>query len=146
MSARDKPGGFTFWAGMAIGAATVAFGLRGILTDLRPMRIVNLSLFLGASGVAHDAVWAPLLVLGALATRRMPEPTRRPVRVALAFSAALALFAVPLLAGPSTAVRNPTVLPLDYSRNLVVVLAAIWMLAAVSIARSYRSARLRGER
>ncbi len=115
---------------MALGAAIVGFGVRGALLHLRPARIVNLSLFLGASGVAHDFLWAPLLVAGGVATRIVPLPFRRPARVGLALSASLVLFAVPLLAGPSTRVRNATVLPLDYTRNLVVTIAVITAVSA----------------
>lgn len=133
----EAPGGFVFWTGMAIGAATVAFGLRGVLLDLRATRIANLSLFFGASGIAHDALWAPLLVVGGLVTRRIPQRCRRPLRVALALSLGLILFAWPVLAGPSTKVRNPTVLPLDYGRNLLLTLAALWAGCGVVVVRAY---------
>ena len=131
---------------MATGAAVVGFGLRGIFLHLRTPRVVNLSLFLGAAGIAHDFVWAPALVAAGLATRLVPTRARRTVRAALACSVSLVLFSIPLLAGPSTKVRNPTVLPLDYGRNLVLVLAALWIGVAASIAKSYWSARPRRRR
>jgi hypothetical protein len=138
------PGGIGFWIGMFAGASIVAFGVRGLLTHLRPTRIVNLSVFFGASGVFHDAIWAPLLVAGGMATRRLPLRMRRPIRVCLVLSLALVAFVVPELAGPSTRVRNPTVLPLDYRRNLAATLVVIWCCGAVVVARTYWRKRRNG--
>lgn len=135
------PSGRVFWAGALVAALIVLYGIRGLFLNLRLTRIANLSLFLGASGIVHDFVWAPALVATALLTKRLPGWARRPARVAFAASATLSVFTLPLLAGPSTRVRNLSVAPLDYRRNLIVTIAIVWALATVTAARSYRAER-----
>lgn len=126
----DEPSGAVFWASAAVGAGIIAFGIHTAVESLRPARLLNLAVFVGASGLAHDAVLAPLFVLGALVTRRLPLPVRRTARVALAATAALVLFAAPLWR-PRSDNLNPSSLPLAYGRNLVATLVALWCVAAI---------------
>lgn len=139
-----EPGGRAFWLSAVAGAGIVAFGLNGLVTNLRSARVINALGFVAASGVGHDAIWAPLLVLGALATRRVPVIARRPVRVGLAASVVLVLFAVPLLHGYDGRSSNPSAVPLAYGRNTVLTLAAIWLVVGgVCFARTARDRRAR---
>ncbi len=89
--------------------------------------------FFGAAGIAHDLVWAPVLVAGALATRKLPVSARRTVRVALFVSAGLVLFAAPVLHGYAGRARNPSALPLDYTRNVMALLIALWAGVAATL-------------
>lgn len=136
----EKPGAI-FWAGMIIGLGVIAFGVRGLLLHLRFTRVVNLATFFGASGVAHDAVWAPLLVAGAVATSHLAVPVRRTVRVALVLSAGLVVFAFPVLHGYDGRETNPSALPLDYGRNVAAVLVTLWLGVAVVLLVKRRAAR-----
>ncbi len=134
--------GRLFWAGVGIGALLIGFGVDGLLTHLRASRVLNVTGFVVGAGLGHDAVWAPLLAVGALATHYVPISVRRTTRVALAASAGLVLFSVPLFAGGNAHANNPSVLPLDYARNLAGGLAAIWLIAGAALA----IARRRGPR
>lgn len=138
---RREPGGAVFWIAMALGAAIVAFGVAEAFATLRPARLVNLTAFLAAATLGHDAVWAPVLVGGAIVTRFVPAPFRRTVRVLLAASAGLVLFAVPLLVSDAHA-RNPSSLPLAYGRNLAVIVAGMWVVGvAAAVVERARTAR-----
>ncbi len=132
-SAADAPGGVAFWTGLGVGAFIIAVGVRGMLQNLRPKGIVNLATFFGAAGIAHDLVWAPVLVVGALATRKLPVAARRTVRIALFLSAGLVLFAAPVLHGYAGRARNPSAVPLDYTRNVMALLIALWAAVAARL-------------
>lgn len=124
------PGGRRFWIGVAFGGAVVAVALFELATSLTLPRLFNASLFLGAAGLGHDALWGPVIVLGGLATMRLPAWMRMPVRFGLAFSALLVLFAWPELRGYVGHARNPSAVPLDYQRNVSLTLLALWLLIA----------------
>jgi hypothetical protein len=134
----DREHGVLFWAGVVIGAAIVAYGLRGVLTHMPAPRVRNLAFFLGGSGVVHDAVWAPLVVAAAFATRALPAWTRTTVRVAGFVIAAFVVFTWPVVRDNPRRRGNPSILPLDYGHNLRLVIAAIVVVAALDLARRWR--------
>ncbi len=135
------PSGAAFWSGLIVGGAIIAFGVRGLLMNLRLNRVINLATFFGASGIAHDALWAPLLVGGGLATMKLPVSIRRTVRIGLFLSAALVLFAAPLLHGYDGRDSNPSALPLAYGRNTSILLIGLWAVVAVAAVRQVRIRR-----
>jgi hypothetical protein len=78
-------------------------------------------LFLIVVLVAHDGVWLPLVLLaGTLLKAR-----RTPVRVAAIVATALTMVALPLALGLGRSADNPSALPLNYGRNLVLVLLGV---------------------
>ena len=133
MNDRTDPPGRSFWIGLAIGWAVMAIGIVGLIAnraDTKPFevgyRFVELALI-------HDAVVAPLLfIVGAIATHWLPPIARGPVRGALALSAGLVIFAVPLVQRLG-ARQNSSVLPLAYGPNLAVVLGAVWLVTTVIV-------------
>ena len=126
------PGGRRFWLGVAVGGAVVAVALFELATSLTLGRLFNLSLFLGASGIGHDAIWGPAIVLGGIVTLRLPRWGRLPVRLGLALSALLVLFAWPELHGYVGHARNPSADPLDYQRNVAWTLSILWIVVAAT--------------
>lgn len=127
-------GGKLFWAGVAVGAGVVAYGVIGLIDNTRTARLPSVAAFLLGAGIAHDFVWAPAAVaLGAL-TLRLPASTRAPVRVGLALTALLLLFTWPELHGYAGHARNPSALPLDYSRNVAATLIVLWIGVAAVVA------------
>ncbi len=119
--------GRLFWAGVVVGGAVVVIGLWGLIDETRPVRRVNVALFLAGAGVAHDFLWAPLVVAVAAATRRVPAAARAWVRAGLAATAFVLLFAAPVLRGEGRFADHPSALPLPYARNAAAVLGAIWV-------------------
>lgn len=113
---------------IGFGVLVTAYGIWGVLPE------PGVLLFLAAVVVAHDLVWMPVVLLaGAF--------LRRPVaRMAALVAASVLVVGVPLVVAARPA-DNPSVLPLDYGRNLLAVLAGIAVAGVV-----FRRGRKRTER
>jgi hypothetical protein len=85
-------------------------------------------LFLVAVLVAHDAIWSPLVLL---AGRWLRGPV---VRTAAIVATALTVTALPLAFGLGRTPDNPSALPLDYGRNLAVLLLGVGAVTGVILA------------
>jgi hypothetical protein len=135
MTAQNERAGKAFWIGLVAGWAVMLFGVVGLIAnraDTKPFevayRFVELALI-------HDAVVAPLaFIVGAVATHWLPSTVRGPVRGALALSAIVVVFALPLVQRLG-ARQNSSVLPQAYGPNLAIVLGAIWLATAAVVAR-----------
>ena len=124
--------GPTFWIGVVIGWAAIAFGVRGVFKDGGAVGFGQW--FIGVA-IAHDVVVAPIAFATAwLAGRILPRHAVLPVRLGLASTGLLTLVTWPLLWGYGRAASNPTALPLDYRRNYAAALVAIWLAVAGSVA------------
>ena len=90
--------------------------------------------------VAHDLLFAPLVVAGSvLLCRAVPERRRAPIQVALIVSGALIAVATPVVYGAGRVATNPSLLPSDgYGTRLLVVLAGLWAITAVVVLRRGR--------
>ncbi|MEU3462212.1 hypothetical protein ABZ721_20040 [Streptomyces sp. NPDC006733] len=116
----------------AMGVAAMAFGAVLLFTDRQVRAPVDVLVWLAGAIVLHDAVLTPVvLAVGAALARWLPPHVRRPVRGGLITAACLTAVALPFLLRPS-ATANPSVLPLDYPRNTLVVLGAVAALTALA--------------
>jgi hypothetical protein len=116
------------WAVM-IGAAV------GALLDSRNANLPAVVRYIVVFDVVHDAVVAPLAVaLAWIVGRWAPRAVRGPVRAALALTAIVAVFSYPLVRRLGERTTNDSALPLDYGRNILIVLAVIWVGAAAVVA------------
>lgn len=138
------PSGPFFWTCLVAGVGIVGYGLAGAWADRADTRPAGLGVWLAGSGVAHDALVAPVLVVAALVTGRLPVAARLPVRLGLALSVLLTVLFWPVVRGWGRSPSVPSALPLDYGRNLVVVLALVWLTAGVTVV--VRIVRARRER
>jgi hypothetical protein len=139
------PRGVTFWVAFAIGAAVMAFGVRGVLTDAGTHPPELLRWVVGAD-LVHDFVLAPFVVaVGWVIARTAPRAWRVPVQAALAASGVVLIvgWAAWRGYGRATVPDNPTVQPLDYTTAILTVWGAIWLTAAVWIAARTASRRRR---
>lgn len=129
----DPDGDVPPWRGRFVlyllGAALLAFGLRGIARDV--------------NGWTHPTYWAPVLVLFALAHdlvlvplvfaaatllgRLVPGSARRYLAAGLALSGVALALAWPGLRGYGRLPDNPSVLPLDYGFGLRTVVLVLWL-------------------
>lgn len=127
----------TFWPMMIAGMALSAYGLAGLLGDVRVGDVMSWLTYFGGGLLLHDLVWAPLVALGSVAlVRVLPARVRPILQGALIVSATVLLVAYPVVSGGGRLPNNPSLLPLDYPRNLVVVLLAVWVVAGLLIARA----------
>lgn len=138
--------GATFWVGLVIGGAVMAYGLKGLLGAEGATRPPNLARWFIGAGIVHDALWAPIVVGAAWLTGRLVPPVARtPVRFALAVSALAIVFTYPLIRGYGVRDDNPSLFPWDYGENLVIALTTVWIVTAAVVAtrvvRTRRSTR-----
>ncbi|MDT0344680.1 hypothetical protein [Streptomyces litchfieldiae] len=130
----------------AAGLALLAVGVRYLFTDTPAGAPREVAVWLAGVVLAHDLVLAPLVLLVGLAVRHVPA--RRAIRGGLLVAGCLTLIALPPLLRPG-APRNATALPLDYGRNLALLLATTALVtaavAAVSASRRGRRRPVRSE-
>ncbi|WP_236246226.1 hypothetical protein [Streptomyces sp. CC210A] len=127
------------WVLGTAGVALMGVGA-WLLADTRtPWDVV---VWLGGAVVLHDAVVAPLVLgLGLLVART--GTARGVVRGALVVAGGLTLVALPVLLAPRRP-SNPSVLPLDYTRNWLLLLAAVAVGALLVAVAPAVGRRLRG--
>jgi hypothetical protein len=122
-----------WWIGAAAGTAVIAFGLVGALSHSGATDPTQLLTWTVGAAVVHDALLAPVVIAFGLVTARyVPVTVRVPVRVGLALSGLVTALAWPYLRGYGYRASNPSALPFQYGRNLVIVLAAIWVSVATA--------------
>jgi hypothetical protein len=97
-----------------------------LLLDVRDL--TDVLIWLGGAVVLHDALIAPLVLLVGLVVVR--GGVRGPVRGGLLVAGALTAVALPVLLRPGPR-ANSSVLPLDYSRNWLLLLAAVATVTAL---------------
>jgi hypothetical protein len=111
---------------IAVGGAIMAYAVVGALTDADAHPVGHL-VFLAAVLVTHDGVLLPLAIgVGVLIGRYVPSSVRVAVRAAAFTTATLLVVAVPLALGFGRRADDPSALPSNYGRGLVVLLALIW--------------------
>ena len=122
-----------------MGWSVIAFGLRGIVEHSLDTRPADLARFVVGGALLHDLVFAPLVIgAGVMVARAVPKRARVVVQAALVVSGIVTLFAYPLVRGYGVAANNPSSLPHNYARNLLIVLAIVWVTAAVALAVTWR--------
>jgi hypothetical protein len=136
-----RPSRIGFWIGLVIGGAVIVYGVRGALDGLGPGNPTRLAIWVIGLDLAHDLILAPAVVIvGLLLGRLLPDRLRGPVRTAAALSGLVVLFSWPLIRAFGRRPGNSSTLPLDYAHSVLIVLAAIWLIAAAVVAvRARRS-------
>lgn len=127
-----------FWVALAVGGVVMAVGVRGLLVNSGSVMDTNPSrwivLFVAAIAV-HDVVLAPLvLAVGYGVSRLVPARLRPVIQGGLICSALVTLFAYPFVRRFGAMPTNPTILPRDYTRGLLIVLAVVWVVTAAMAA------------
>lgn len=128
---------------MIIGGALVAIGIRELVDGARWSTLrATITWFVGGP-ILHDAVLVPLTLLVGLALARLvPGTYRGLVQGALIVSATVTIALLPLLSGRGRTAANPSQQPLAYGQNLLVVLAGVWVGAAIlGVWRHHRARR-----
>ncbi len=122
-----------------MGWGVIAFGVRGIFQHSLDTRPADLARFVVGGALLHDLVVAPLVIVaGGAVARAVPRRARAAVQAALVISGVVALFAYPLVRGYGLAANNPSSLPHDYGRNLLIVLGVVWAAAAMAVMAGWR--------
>jgi hypothetical protein len=123
------------------GLAMAGVGAWVLLVDAASRTPGQVAAWLAGAVVVHDLLLAPAVLLLGLAVRRLRR-VRRALRGALLVGGCVTLVALPPLLRPGEP-RNETVLPLDYGRNLALLLVAVAVGTGVVAARSWWVGRWR---
>jgi hypothetical protein len=122
------------------GVLVIGYALAGAFAQLGG-KLGGVLIFLVAVLVLHDGIWLPVVLLaGVVLGRIVPARHRGVIRVAAIAATALTVFSVPLVLGRGRTADNPSALPLDYGRNLALILLGLAVVTALIVAR----ARIRG--
>ena len=133
--------GWSFWIGLIVGWSLMGYAVWGMWSqqaDTNPPGLVKWVLGLAL----HDVVVAPVVtVTGLLLAVVLPARIRGPVIAALGVSALVVVLSIPLVRTFGKRELNSSTLPLDYGRNVLVVLVAVWALALAVIVKRTLGAR-----
>jgi hypothetical protein len=128
------------WIGLALGAPVMAFGVGGLLENSRATRPTTWLRYFIELLVLHDGLLVPATIAaGFLLSRIVPAPVRPALQAGAIVSATVTLASIPVLGGYGRLANNPSILPLDYGRNLAIVLGAVWAVALLAAARAWRA-------
>ncbi|RZU53646.1 hypothetical protein EV385_5577 [Krasilnikovia cinnamomea] len=126
---------------VAAGLLVMTYAAAGALAE-PGLNVFGVLLFMAGVLIAHDAVWMLAVLAAGAALARLVPPRYRPVaHVAAISAAALTLVAFPLVIGAGKAADNPSVLPLPYGRNLLVVLLLVACATLPACLRRARAGR-----
>jgi hypothetical protein len=124
------------------GCLALLYALSGAVSS-RDMRLAYLR-FLSLVPVVHELILIPLAIgVGVLVVRFVPVTIRAVVQAALIVSAAITVIALPAVLGYGRTPDLPSALPRDYTRGLLILLAAIWIAAAATLTLNAVSRALR---
>ncbi|MBO2453067.1 hypothetical protein J4573_38655 [Actinomadura barringtoniae] len=129
------------WPAYSIGAMAIAYGAYGIASQADKTHPFSYLLWLAGSVALHDALIAPVVLLAGALTGLLKESFRTPLRTALALAAVTTLVTLPTLLAFGRRKDNPSILPLDYPRGLLIVLAVIAATTLIVSVLSRRRAR-----
>ncbi|MEY9847808.1 hypothetical protein [Streptacidiphilus sp. MAP5-3] len=115
--------------------SSVGFGVYGLLTDPYIHDPLDVVVWSVGGAVLHDGLWLPLVCLFGAALPRLPWT----VRGGLVVAAALTAVGLPAVLDAGNDHGNPTLLPLPYLRNWLVLLGVT--AAVTSVAEGIRRAR-----
>jgi len=126
--------GPAFWLSAACGWAVIAYGVWGLVHHHLDTRPTNYAKFAVGGALIHDLLFAPVVLLAGVAiAHTVRGPARAPVQAALIVSGCVVLYAFPLIRGYGHAAHNPSSLPHNYTANVVLVLAGVWLVATATI-------------
>jgi drug/metabolite transporter (DMT)-like permease len=130
--------GVGFWLTAAIGWALIGWGVRGAVHHHIDTRPEELARFFVGGLLAHDLVFAPLVLgTGVAVSRLTPGRWRAGVQAALILAGLVVLFAYPEIRDYARTLHNPTSLPHNYTSNAAIVAAvAVAGVAVVSVIRA----------
>ena len=122
---------------VVLGLGLLLLGGVVLLNDVAPKRYLGIvAWFIGAI-VIHDGIIAPAVfgvsVLMRRAGRRIPLPVILIVQGAIVVGAIMALLVFPEIAKKAIGSANPSILPLDYTGNLIGFYTVLALLTAVAI-------------
>ncbi|WP_291050929.1 hypothetical protein [Herbiconiux sp.] len=132
---------------VVIGVLGLLLGALVLVMKQDPAQIVGVGVWMIGAILLHDAILSPLVVGAGILVRktgrRLPYGILAIVQAGVVLAAILGLIVAPEIYAKTLGVANPTVLPLDYTLNLVLTWAAVAVLTAACCALYLARARRR---
>ena len=123
---------------VVVGIALLVVGGLVLLEDVAPKRYGGILLWLAGAIVIHDGIIAGLVIAVNLtlrkAGRKVPLGVLAIVQGAIVVGAMVSLIVFPQIVKQGIGTLNPTILPLDYTGNLVLFYGVLVAATAVAIA------------
>ncbi|TQN43628.1 hypothetical protein FHU33_3084 [Blastococcus colisei] len=120
------------WLFVLPGLAATGYGVFGLVTAGSRVPLDSWLTWFVGSALLHDLVIAPIWIgLGWLAARLLPKPARPAAVVGAAVTGVLTLVAMPFVLGFGENPLNPSFLPREYGRNLLLINLGVLAVAAV---------------
>jgi len=121
---------------VVVGVGLLVVGGLTLLDDVNPKRYAGLATWLLGALIIHDGIIAPtvfgIVLLFRRANKSIPVVLLLIVQGALVVGSIIVLIVVPEILKKSIGTANPTLLPLDYTLNLVLFLGALAVLTAAA--------------
>lgn len=122
---------------IAAGIALLGVGGFALLTGVAPSHYPGVAIWLAGAIVLHDGVGAMAVFAATVLVRRaggvIPFAVLAIVQGTAVLVVIVALLVTPEIVKQAIGSANPTILPLDYARNLVVFTAGVGVVAVVAI-------------
>jgi hypothetical protein len=138
--AEHEPLPGAFWPALVLGWGTIAVGLLGVFQKTHhfagtvPWK--DIAKWTIGLAIVHDLVVAPTVCIIGLATSRvLPRRVAGPIQGGLIVSALVTITAWPVYRVGVPLKDNPSILPSDYGRGLLLILAAVWFVTLALVAR-----------
>jgi hypothetical protein len=142
-SPEEERHGAVFWVGVVVGWTAIGIGVFGVFDHPRSANPFGVFRLLIGLNIVNDALVVPtLLLLAFLVWRWAPRWLIVPTQVWFIMSGAVAVYAYPMVGGFGRSKVNPSILPLNYAHNLLIVLGCITAFSALLAVRSWRRAHL----
>jgi amino acid transporter len=128
-----------FWLSVVVGAVLIGVGVWTAFTYAGGVHPPEFAAFVIGAVLLHDLVLVPVtLAVGTLVVRRAPRVTRAVGSGAIAATALLTAFALPVVLRWGAQPDNPSMLPRSGTVGLLVSLAVVWIVAAWLLVRRTR--------
>lgn len=132
---------------IGLGLLLLLVGGITFLNDVNPKRYLGVAVWIGGAILLHDGIVAPAMfginVLLRKAGRRLPAAVLIIVQAAIIVGALVSLLVIPEIVKKQIGTKNPTILPLDYSMNLLVFYVVMAVVTGLAIAVYLRVAARR---
>lgn len=123
------------WGIGAVGIALLGLGGFYFLTDVSAAQYPGVLLWLAGALIIHDGIGAmAVFAVSVVARRALPFAVLVVVQAALAVTVIVTVLVVPEIVKRALGTANPSILPLDYLRNLLLFYVAIFVVTGVVVA------------
>ncbi|MGH9165786.1 MAG: hypothetical protein ACRDZW_09780 [Acidimicrobiales bacterium] len=131
-----------YWIGLVLGWLVIGVGLRGLVVNADSQMATDppgWAALVLKSNLAHDLILLPVVFLvGYMVARVVPDRVRAPIQAGLISTGFVVLYAFPFVRGYGRKADNPSILPQDYGRGLLLVLGFILVVTAAWCVWSWR--------